>query len=262
MSDGAMVLRLAGYQLLSLRRNSRAVVFTIAFPVVLFVLFASVFGHGSQSTGFQGGRIALDAYFLAGMIAYAIAMAAFSTLAISLTTQRESGLLKRYRGTPMPAWTFIAALVVRSILLVVLETAALLVIGAVAYDVTVSGPALAELAVYVVLGTFTMATLGVSLTAIARTADSAATIAPFTVLLLSFISGVFIPVSQLPNSLVQIGKVFPLAHLAEGLQDALLSHHLRLDAENFAVLAIWGIAGLIVAQRAFRWTPQAVGAGA
>jgi len=262
MSDAAMVMRLAGYQLLSLRRNSRTIVFTVAFPVVLFVLFAAVFAHGSEKVGSEGGRIAADAYFLAGMIAYAIAVAAFSTLAISLTTQRESGLLKRYRGTPMPAWTFIAALVVRSVLIVVLETVALLAIGAIAYGVTASAAALAEIAVYVVLGTFTMATLGVALTAATRTADAAATIAPFGVLLLSFISGVFIPVSQLPHSLVQIGKLFPLAHLAEGLQAALLSDHVRLDAGNFASLAIWGIAGLIVAQRRFRWMPQGTGGGA
>lgn len=259
MSDAVGVLRLAGFQLRSLRRNGRAVVFTVAFPVVLYVLFAAVFARGSSTTGFQGGRIDLDEYFLAGMMAYAIAMAAFSTLAISLTTQRESGLLKRFRGTPMPAWTFIGALVVRSILLVALEVVALLAIGRLGYGVAVSAAALGEIAAYVVLGTFTMATLGVAITTVARTADAAATIAPFGVLLLAFISGVFIPVSQLPDSLVQIGKLFPLAHLAEGLQAALLSHHVHLDAENFAVLAIWGIAGLIVAQRAFRWMPQGTG---
>ncbi len=191
-----MVLRLAGFQLRSLRRNARAVVFTVVFPVVLFVLFAAVFAHGSATTGFRGGKIGLDAYFLAGMIAYAIAMAAFSTLAISLTTQRESGLLKRFRGTPMPAWTFIGALILRSILIVVLEVVALLLIGWLGYDISPSAAALGEVAIFVVLGTFTMATLGVAITAIARTADAVSTIAPFSVLLLAFISGVFIPVSE------------------------------------------------------------------
>ena len=90
-------------------------------------------------------------------------------------------------------------------------------------------------------------------------AEAASTIAPFAGVLLGFISGVWIPVDELPDWLVEVGRVFPLAHLAESLQRALADPSLGtgLTGENIAVLAAWGIAGLIVAARGFRWEPQA-----
>src|SRR5436190_782397 len=92
---------------------------THAFPIVLLLLFASIFSKGTAATTkLAGGPIRTDAYFTAGIIAYAIMMACFSSLAIGLTTQREMGLLKRFPGTPVPAWTFVAARIVGSIVMV------------------------------------------------------------------------------------------------------------------------------------------------
>jgi ABC-2 type transport system permease protein len=261
VSDAAIALRQTGYGLRSLARNPRAVVFSLIFPVVLLVLFSSVFATGDSKTTSVGGlELSTDAYFTAGIIAYAIMMSAFSTLAISLTSQRESGQLKRLRGTPMPPWTFVVAQILRSILLVVLMVAVLILIGHFAFDVHVRGETLVGLIAYVLLGTATMCTLGIALTALTPTADAASTIAPFAAVLLAFISGVFIPVETLPNWLEEVGRVFPLAHLAEGLQTTFSASAtgLGLSDENVAVLAAWGLAGLIVAARRFKWEPQAV----
>lgn len=262
MSDFSLTLRQTKYGLKSLGRNPRAIVFSLIFPVVLLVLFNSIFASGdSSSTRLPGGLdIDIDSYFTAGIMAYAIVMSCFSTLAISLTSQRESGQLKRYRGTPMPPWTFMAAQILRSILMVALMVVVLLLIGRFAFDVEVRAETLAGLAVYVLLGTATMCCLGIALTTVARTADTASTIAPFGAVLISFVSGVFIPVEELPSWLAEIGRVFPLAHLAEGLQTTFASSAsgIGLSAENVAVLAAWGIVALLVAAREFRWEPQAV----
>jgi ABC-2 type transport system permease protein len=78
--------------------------------------------------------------------------------------------------------------------------------------------------------------------------------------ILAFVSGVFIPVNSLPNWLEDLGRVFPLAHLAEGLQRCFLPHTgSALDGTNVAVLAAWGVAGLAAAVRTFRWDPQGAG---
>ena len=154
MSDVALVVRQTGYSLKSIGRNPRALVFTVIFPIVMLLLFASIFSKGGDAqTSFQGGQIDTDAYFTAGIIAYAIAMACFSSLAISLTTERESGLLKRFRGTPVPAWTFIAARICRSIVLVAFQVVALLLIARLTFDVRVSAGGVAEVAVFSILGT-------------------------------------------------------------------------------------------------------------
>jgi ABC-2 type transport system permease protein len=181
----------------------------------------------------------------------------FSTLVISLTTQRESGQLKRYRGTPVPSWTFIASLVLRSMALVAVMMVVLLALGVAAYDVKIHGEALVGIVVYAVLGTATMCALGVAVSAFAPNADAAGAIGPFSAVILSFISSVFVPIDQLPEWLQQIGRVFPLFHLAEGLQKSLgVTSGTGLSANNVAVLAVWAIGSAIVATRAFKWEPQ------
>jgi len=260
MRDVAIALRMTGFQLKSMRRNSRSLVFTVILPIGLFLLFASAFTkHGGDATKFQGGQLSTKAYYLGGIIAYAMVQAAYSSLMISLVTQRETGLLKRFRATPMPPWTFLSAQIVRAVAIVALEVAALLLVGRFGYDIHVSATAGAEIALYAALGTFALCSLGIALTSLAKTADSASTLGPFSALMLSFISGVFIPTDQLPHALVSIGKVFPLSHLAEGLQAALIHGHVHLKGENVAVLALWGLGGLIFAQRTFRWEPQGAG---
>jgi ABC-2 type transport system permease protein len=269
MSSVRTVLHLTNYSVLAITRNQRVLVFTIAFPIVLLVLFNSIFGKGSHSTTTLHGNLVLahDAYFTAGILAYTIMLAAYSSMAIGLVAQREAGQLKRLRGTPMPPWAFIVAQVIKAVVLVIAMTVALLLIGHFAYHVHFPAGTFGDFVLYLVLGTATMCILGIALTAITPTAEAASTIAPFSAVLLSFVSGVFIPVDNLPHWLQEIGRVFPLARLADGLQTALasappsdlLARHAGngLSGENLGVLGIWALGGLIIAVRRFRWEPQA-----
>ena len=259
MSDLGLVALQARYSLLALFRTPRAVIFGVVFPPILVVIFNSIFtsSGGSDTTHFAGTSLDTESYFTAGIMAYAITLTSFSTLAITLTSQRESGQLKRYRGTPVPAWTFIAALVLRSIALTCLTVAATYAAGA-AYGASISGEGLVGLVVYAVLGTATMCALGIALTAVTPTAEAASAIAPFSAVLLSFISGVFVPIDQIGSTLADVGRLFPLSHLAEGLQQSFAaSGSTGLDAGNVAALAGWMLAAVVVAARRFRWEPQA-----
>jgi ABC-2 type transport system permease protein len=242
-------------------RTRRTVVFALLFPLVLLILFNSIFvNSGDKHTTLpNGAHIAVEAYFTAGIIAYAIALSTFTTLAVSLTTQRESGQLKRLRGTPMPAWTFIVAQVIRATAQALAMTVLLLGVGAVAYGVQVPGSSFVGFVVYVVLGTATLCSLGIAVTAFTPTPDAASTVAPFTIVMLAFISGVWIPVDQLPSWLESVGKVFPLYHLADGLQTTLApsTSGFGLSGDNVFSLAIWTAAGIWIAARRFRWEPQA-----
>jgi ABC-2 type transport system permease protein len=140
-------------------------------------------------------------------------------------------------------------------------TVVMMLISHLAFDVDLHGDSVVGFVVYIALGTATLAALGVALTVFLPNADAASTVAPFTAVLLSFVSGVFIPVETLPDWLEEIGRVFPLFHLAEGLQTTLVSgtDGAGLDGANVAVLAAWGLAGLVVAARRFRW--EAHGSG-
>jgi ABC-2 type transport system permease protein len=260
MSDRAIVAAQARMAILVALRTPRTVIFTIAFPVILLVLFNSMFNAGGHETTTLPSDVKLSAqaYFTAGIIAYAAALSTFTTLAVSLTTQREHGQLKRYRGTPMPPWTFIAAQIIRAEAQALAMAGLLLAIGAVAYGVPVPASTFPAFVLYLLLGTATLCSLGIALSAFTPTPDAASTIAPFTVVILAFFSGVWIPVDQLPSWLETIGKIFPLYHLALGLQTTLApgATGSGLEPGNVAALAIWALIGVRLASRRFQWEPQ------
>jgi ABC-2 type transport system permease protein len=256
-ADLRLVLVQTRFQLLSTLRNRRAVIFGLVFPVILLVLFNSIFVGEGDSVELAGAKISAQAYFTGAMLAYSIMLLGFSSLALGLVTQRETGQLKRYRGTPVPSWTFIVAVVLRAVAMIALTAMVMLLIARFAYDVRISGEALGELVLYVLLGAAAMCAVGIAATSVVTDVDSASSALPLVAVLLSFISGVFVPVDQLPGWLEEIGRIFPLFHLAEGLQTALgVSGNTSLDAGNVAVLAAWGLAGVVISARRFRWEPQ------
>ncbi len=260
MSDRRTVLKLSKLAILVALRTPRAVIFTAVFPLVLLVLFNSIFIGAENTTTLPNDlKLSAQAYFTAGIVAYSVALSTFTTLTVSLTTQRENGQLKRYRGTPMPPWAFIVAQIVRASAQALVMTALLLAIGAIAYGIPVPGSTFPAFVLYVLLGTATMCSLGIALSAFTPTVDAASTIAPFSVVLLAFFSGIWIPVDQLPQGLETLGKVFPLYHIALGLQTTLApgASGTGLSAENVLILALWALAGARVASRRFRWEPQA-----
>ena len=261
MTDLQLVLTQARYQLTSIMRSRRAVIFTFAFPVIFLLMFNSIFTNASDAVDLAGKTVTAHAYFTGGMLAYAIMLQGFTQLAIVLVTQRETGQLKRYRGTPVPAWTFICATLLRVMVLVGLMAVVLLTIARVVYGVEVSGAGLAKTALYVVLGTATLCSVGIAATTIATDLDTATAALPFAAVLVSFISGIFIPVDQLPNWLADIGRFLPVYHLAIGLQAALgVSGRVSFDASDAAVLCAWAVGGIVFASRRFRWEPQAASA--
>jgi ABC-type multidrug transport system permease subunit len=260
VADLRLVLVQARYALLATARTPRVVVFGVIFPLILVVLFNSIFSSGGdQTVKFSGGTLDAEAYFTAGIVAYAIMLASFSTVAVALTTQRESGQLKRLRGTPIPAWTFMAAQILRSIVQVVITVTALILLGVIAYGVHLPAERVVALVVYVALGTACLVALGIALTVFTPTAEAASTIGPFAAVMLSFVSGVFVAVDTLPNWLESVGKIFPLYHLADGLQTCFVSGGTGtgLSGQNVTSLLVWGAVGLVIAVRRFQWEPQA-----
>jgi ABC-2 type transport system permease protein len=259
MSDIGLAVAQTRYGLKGFLRDPRALVFTVVMPVFLLLLFNAVF-HGT--TKFADLTVPAASYYTAAIIAYQIMLAGFGSLLISVTTARERGLLKRFRGTPMPIWVYLVSEIGQSIVVVVTTVAVLVAVGALFYNVKLSGHTLVGLVLYVVVGTACFCSLGLAVTRICATTDTASAIGPFSTVVLAFLSGVFIPVEVMPAWLLDVGKVFPLEHLARGLQTAfLVPGSTGITAVNLGVLAAWGAGGLVVAMRTFRWEPLATGGG-
>ncbi|MGF1427725.1 ABC transporter permease [Kitasatospora sp. LaBMicrA B282] len=244
------------FDLLAFLRNRQSRFFTLVLPVLFLVIFSSVFGNGN-TVQVQGGRINTSVYYVPGIITLAIIAASFVNLVISVTAQRESGTLKRRRATPVPASALIAGRALTSVVVALGTTAVLLVIGWAAYHAHVPGRTAPALVVAVILGALSFCCLGFALASLIRNEDAAQPITQAIVLPLYFISGVFVPVSTLPHWLVDVANIFPVRHLAAALLAA-YNPHTRgagFAGGDLLVVALWGIGGLAVALRRFRWVP-------
>ncbi len=237
-------------------RNPAAVFFTVALPVLLLLLLCTV--SSSQSGHTAGtGLISVDVYVPA-MITLGVAYATFADLAIRLTMARERGTLKRVRGTPLPL-----ALVVCGRMATALVLASLLVILPTLLGALLYGTALPS-RLLLLLGTLavavpSLAALGFALTIVVPSEPAAAPIANALLLPLFFASGLFISYDVLPQLLRDVAVVFPLRPLFELMTVAYGSSHQNVGAlaADLAVVAAWGLVGLVLALTRFRWVPQA-----
>ena len=247
----------ARYELKASFRNPRARFFTFMFPILLLVIFAGVFGHGT--TVVSGVRIHLSRYFVPGIMTLSIITAAYAGLVITIATAREAGVLKRRRATPVPPAILIGGQAVSTLITATIMSVLLLVIARVGYGVGFSLGALGAIACTVLVGTFTFACIGYAVAGMIGSPDAAQPIVQATMMPLYFISGVWIPSASLPHGLRQIAEIFPVEHLAAALHLASVrgSFTAAFAPKDLLVLAVWGIAAAIFAARRFSWLPAA-----
>ena len=237
-------------------RNKGSVFFTLALPVLFLVIFGSVFQH--QNVAVPGGRIDEPVYYVPGIIAYGVIAATFSNLVISVVRYRETGIYKRRRATPLPASAVIAARALVAALSVLAITAVLLVIGWAAFAAHIPGRTGPAFLLDIIVGAIVFSCLGFAVASLISNIDAAQPVTLAIVLPLCFLSGVFIPILELPHWLIDVGRIFPVRALADALLTAYNPHTTGsgLRWGDLAVLAAWGAAGLIIAMRRFSWLPR------
>jgi ABC-2 type transport system permease protein len=256
INDVGLVAHQTRYELRAFLRNRQSRFFTLALPVLFLVVFASVFGH--RTLGVPGGDIHGSVYYVPGIITYAIVSAAFANLVISVTAQRESGVLKRRRATPVPARVLIAGRSLTAVAVGLVTSAVILGIGWAGYHASIPAASASALAVTVFVGAITFCCLGFAVAALVRDADAAQPVTLALILPLFFISGVFVPTQQVPGWLGRVGNVFPIRHLQNALLTAYNPHTtgVGFSASDLAILCAWALAGLAVALWRFRWVPH------
>ena len=256
MSDARLVAHQLRYDLLLILRDPQSRFFTIALPLIFLVIFTSVFGH--DKTHLNGHTIKFSTYYVPGICTLGIIATAFVNLVITITAQRESGVLKRRRSTPVPAWVLIASRTLASAILALVLVAVIVAIGRIAYGVRIPGSKLPALVLGVVVGAAAFCCMSFAAASFIRNEDSAQPIIQAVILPLYFISGVFIPKSQLSSTLKDIGSVFPVSHLNNTLFKAFdpTTTGAGIAGTDLLILAAWGAAGLILALWRFSWSPQ------
>ncbi len=236
-------------------RNPSSVFFTALLPVIFLVIFATIFGGSEIETL---GNLDTTTYYIPAIITLAVVSATFVSLAMNVTIAREAGLLKRVRGTPLPAWVFIAGLVGNAFVISLIMLAAITVIGAVIYGVAVPWSHLPAVIVTLLIGAASFCCLGLALCAAIPTREAASAITNLISLPLYFLSGVFIPESEIPDGVLTVAGVLPVRPFFQSFLSSWdpATTGPGIEWGHLAVVAAWGLFGLLAAIRWFRWTPR------
>ncbi|MBM3676280.1 MAG: ABC transporter permease [Actinobacteria bacterium] len=230
-------------------RNREAAIFVFVFPPLLYLLLGAV--YDGEIRGFPAASV-----FLAGLIGYGCANTAFAGLAITLVIRREGGVLKRLRATPLPASTYLAAVLASTLLVFALQIAVTILLGVLLYD---ASGARSWLAVVLagLLGGICFAGMGFGATTLIRSSEGASAVVNLIVLPMAFLSGSFGPTQDFPDVLQWVGKALPLKYLVDLLEDGYLEGEaVWSNPAALAVLVAWGAGGLALAARRFRWMPR------
>jgi ABC-2 type transport system permease protein len=241
-----------GAQMRLYGRSRELAFFTFALPIIMFFLLGSVYGNDriKAEHNVRGAD-----YLLAGMLGYGAIATGFAGLSIMLVIRREDGILKRVRATPLPAWTYIAALLGTTILAYLVEAVVMIALGRVAFGTHVEHPV--SLALALLLGIAAFTALGLALTTVIKSSEGSSAVVNAVYLPAAFISGAFFSAHSFPEVLRAIADVLPLAYVIRLVRDVMLrGAEIWNRPGAVAVIAAWGIAGAIIAARRFRWEPR------
>jgi ABC-2 type transport system permease protein len=255
VSDLVQAFRVVRYTNKAFWRNPANAFFTFAFPLMFLVIFTALFGN--ETVTVAGREISTSTFYVGAIASFSIITATYTNLAINVSFTRDQGVLKRIRGTPIAAWSFMVGRILHAILITILLVGIVVAFGAAFYDAEVPSDTMPAFLLTIAVGAASFAALGLAVTAAIPNADAAPAIVNASILPLLFLSGIFIPIQD-PNAwYVTVAKVFPVYHFAEAMNSAYFSvSGSGLDGGSLLILGAWGVAGAVLAVLFFSWEPR------
>lgn len=246
-------------------RTPDTVFFTFLFPILML----GIFGVAFESMGEIGalpdgsGGVTMAEYYLPGMIAAGLLLSGVQNLAVDIARERSEGWLARLGGTAISPVSYFLGKVGMILITAIAQTVLLIAFAVLVLRVELpSDPALwLRFAWVFLLGLATMTLLGIALSALPRSSRSATAVVLPIVLLLQFISGVYLQFSMLPGWLQNVASLFPLKWLAQGMRSVFLPEHFASaeagGAWGLGLVALnlvgWLVAGFVLSVYTFKW---------
>ncbi len=245
------------YQNRVFRRTPVSAFFTLIFPLMLLLIFAAIFSGQTVDVG-TGGEIDIAQFYAPSLAAFAAASATYTNLAVGVCISRDDGVLKRVRGTPLPPWIYLGGQVGNGILVGAVAVSIMMLVGALAYGVEIRPEAIPAAILAFLVGVAAFAALGLAVAALTPTGSAASAVANAILLPLAFISNVFIPLQDPPTWLATLGDIFPLKPFVTAFSEPFspFSTGAAIEWRDLLVVAAWGVVGVVVALRYFRWEPR------
>ena len=222
-------------------RNPSSAFFNFVLPLLLLVLVASIFSADPEQLE----------VIVPGVAGMSVMATTFTALAFNLTFLREQGILKRVRGTPIPAGSYLGGLLGSAVANAFVQVGLVVAIGHFVYGVDLPREPVALVGV-TALGVACFGAVGVAFSHAIPNFDSAPAYANAVFLPLILISGVFYSADSLPSAVKTLAEVLPLKHAVDLLSTTIVTGG-PLSAGAVGVLAAWTAGGAYLAVRFFRW---------
>jgi ABC-2 type transport system permease protein len=251
---GYMAMTRAEFRLFS--REPFSIVFVLAFPLMMMMLLAAVFGNDqADANDVENGMLVWRGvtpanYYTAGSVAVIIAALGLMTLPINLTGYRERGILRRLRASSVSAWVLVSAQLTLALLTFAAGALLMGVVAWLAYDAMLPQDAIGVV-VALLVGTAAFGGIGMLLATVVRSSRSAQGIGLLLFFGMWLISGTAPPRAVLPSGLRDLAGVLPLSRLVTAVQDPWFGF--GWSGTDLAVLAAYAVGAGAPALWFFRW---------
>jgi ABC-2 type transport system permease protein len=237
-------------------RNPMAAVFTFAFPIIFLI----VVGSSAGSSKVPGYTLLYDQYIVVAMLTFGLIAACYTNLAMAICTRRDTGVLKRMRGTPIAVGSYMGGLIGSVLIVVALLSVLVIALGMAFYHLHFPYHPFAVL-VTLIVGIVTFCALGLAVTVLVPNADAAPAVINGIYFPVVFISGIFYPLAQ-GSVLARIADWFPIFHMIRALVRSFEGGPgSGLQADDLLVMLVWAVVALVFTARRFRWEPRKPGGG-
>ncbi|MDI2130248.1 ABC transporter permease [Yinghuangia seranimata] len=238
-------------------RNKGAMFFTFSMPLVMFLLLASIFDETDKATGVSTQQV-----YVTGMLAMGVMSTCLQSLALQVGGERHNGTLKRLRATPMPPAAYFLGKIAMVVVTSLVQAAILLGLGAAFFGLELpADPGRWFTFVWVyLLGATACTLIGLVASNLVK-GENGGPVVLLPVMVLQFISGVFVIFSQLPKGVQIVSAVFPLKWMCQGMRSVFLPDAYASvepaggweHGRTAMVLAAWVVVGAIMCLKWFRW---------
>ena len=253
-----------GHEVRGYFRSPDTVFFTFLFPFIMLGIFTAAFSSaGDVSAGPGSESISIGAYYLPGMLAAGILLSGVQNLAIDIAGEKSDGTLKRLGGTPLSPVSYFLGKIGQVFVTGTLQAGLLLLAAGTIFGIALptEPEAWMTFAWVFVLGIGTSALLGIALSSVPRSGKSASAVVVPIMLVLQFISGVYLQFYALPEWMQNIASLFPLKWMAQGMRAAFLPEDFAVLEQHESwelgwvalVLIAWLVVGLVISRLTFRW---------
>ena len=196
-------------------------------------------------------------FIIPGIAAMAIMQNGIFSVVFTLLSYKNQGVLRRLQATPISPSHFIVGHLISRVTIIILQTFLLLIMGVFILGVSIGqGSIMAWINILLLslLGGVLFLSIGLAISSLAPSEDSAPALANLVTFPMLFLSGVFFPIDFLPKFVGYVSNILPLTHLAQGIRlSALYGNSTLTTLPQIGITILWLAIAFSICAFTFKW---------